>query len=84
MEETLNEDLLEKLYWDFNSERNKCSLSERDIFKHKVRMFVKYTLSKKPQICSFCGLERSLEGYCVCGNEEVSPDMIKKFKELYN
>jgi hypothetical protein len=84
MEETLNEELLEKLYWDFNSERNKGNLSERDIFKHKMRYFAKYPLSKKLQICSFCGLERSPEGYCVCGNDELPPDMIKKFKELYN
>lgn len=41
MKESLNEDLLEQLYWEFDTERNKGNLSERDIFKNKMRFFAK-------------------------------------------
>jgi len=44
MEETLNEELLEKLYWDFDAERKRGNSSERDIFKRKVRFFAKQTV----------------------------------------
>jgi hypothetical protein len=39
MEETLDEDMLEQLYWEFDTERNRES--ERDIFKRKMRFFVR-------------------------------------------
>jgi hypothetical protein len=41
MEETLNEDMLEELYWDFDAERKRGNRSERDIFKGKMRYFTK-------------------------------------------
>ena len=34
------EDALEQAYWDFDTERKEGSLSERDIFKSKVRYLV--------------------------------------------
>jgi len=44
MEETLNEELLEQLYWDFDAERKTGSRSERDIFKGKMRLFARRTI----------------------------------------
>jgi hypothetical protein len=44
MEETLNEELLEQLYWDFDAERKIGKLSERDIFKGKMRLFARRTI----------------------------------------
>lgn len=70
MKETLNEDLLEQLYWEFDFERAKKYSSERDIFKHKMRHFAKYHLPKKPITCNFCGLKRT-EKHCRCINNKL-------------
>jgi hypothetical protein len=39
MQEPLNEELLEQLYWEFDSERKRGNRSERDVFKGKMRHF---------------------------------------------
>lgn len=46
MEETLNEELLEQLYWDFDAERKTGRISERDIFKYKMRLFARRTIEE--------------------------------------
>lgn len=39
MQEPLNEEMLEQMYWEFDTERNKGTRSERDVFKGKMRFF---------------------------------------------
>ena len=39
MEETLDEYMLEDLYWNFDAERKRGNRSERDIFKEKIIYF---------------------------------------------
>ncbi len=36
------EDLLERLYWDFDAQCKEGSRSERDVFKGKMRFFALY------------------------------------------
>lgn len=43
-----DEDLLEQLYWEFDTER-KRSGAERDVFKGKMRYFATYTLYTNEQ-----------------------------------
>jgi len=42
-----NEELLESLYWEFDSERNKGNYSERDVFKWKMRHFASECLASR-------------------------------------
>ncbi len=46
MKEDLDEDLLEQLYWEFDSRRAKKELSERDIFKQTMRHFARHEVKK--------------------------------------
>ena len=47
MEETLDEYMLEDLYWNFDAERKRGNRSERDIFKEKMRYFAKSSFKYK-------------------------------------
>lgn len=38
------EELLEQLFWEFDSERSKKNLPERDIFKQKMKYFAEIAL----------------------------------------
>lgn len=42
MEETLDEALLEELFWEFDHHSKKGGESVRDVFKNKMRYFAKY------------------------------------------
>lgn len=47
MQEPLDEEMLEQLYWEFDAERNKKNRSERDIFKGKMRYFATHGRNQK-------------------------------------
>lgn len=44
--EPLNEEHLERLYWEFDAERAKKNYSERDCFKHVMRRFAHAELKR--------------------------------------
>jgi len=47
MEETLDEELLEELFWDFDHKTKYGKQSVRDIFKYTMRYFARHGRLKK-------------------------------------
>lgn len=56
----LDEDALERLYWDFDDQVKKKNLSERDVFKNKVRWFVSNQINKILSVAPTFGFEHAI------------------------